>query len=263
MFHILIVDDEPEIVDNLYHTMHSHFHDRMNITATEYSAEAIEIIRSSYIDILVSDIKMPEYSGFDVAREARKANPHAGIIFLTGYPEFDYARTAIKNRCDDYILKIEAEKELVESINRVIDVLEKRLNIEPAAKEKVAQMEASKVDVANKDAVEYIKKYIQDHIGNDISLQKLSGVVYISPTYLSKIFKQNTGVTLSTFITHTRIEMAKKLLESTQLKVHEIARSVGIDTAIYFNRLFKKETGITPREYRKMHYGSQNRNRNN
>ena len=75
--------------------------------------------------------------------------------------------------------------------------------------------------------------------------------MYLSPGYLSRLFKKEVGQNLSTYIQNVRVEQAKVLLQSTNLKIFEIADEVGINDPVYFSKTFKKITGHRPNEFRK------------
>ncbi len=95
-----------------------------------------------------------------------------------------------------------------------------------------------------------IKEYINNHLQEDLSLVRLSDLVYFNPNYLSHLFKQQAGINLSEYIQETRIRKAKFLLEKPEIKVNDIASAVGYGSATNFIRFFKKITGITPQKYR-------------
>lgn len=105
-------------------------------------------------------------------------------------------------------------------------------------------------DTGAVDIVSKIKDYIGDHLSEDLSLARLSEVVYFNPSYLSRFFKNTTGINLIDYITEAKMQMAKELLEDQSIKIHEIASMIGIESAAYFARFFKKNTGMTPQEYR-------------
>ena len=100
------------------------------------------------------------------------------------------------------------------------------------------------------DAVTRVQHYIHSHLNEDISLIKLAELIYFNPSYLSRLFKQVTGCTLSDYICDMRIKKAKELLEKGDLKIHEIASIIGYESSTYFARFFKKSTNMTPQEYR-------------
>ncbi|SFI76587.1 Helix-turn-helix domain-containing protein [Paenibacillus sp. UNC496MF] len=92
--------------------------------------------------------------------------------------------------------------------------------------------------------------FIRANLAGDLSLTRLSEVVYLNPAYLSVLYKQQTGLNLSEYIAEARLEKAKELLATTPLKIQDIADRVGFETAGYFNRFFKKRLRVTPQEYR-------------
>lgn len=98
-------------------------------------------------------------------------------------------------------------------------------------------------------AIEFIQKYIQEHLHEDLSLVKLAEQVYLNPSYLSRLYKQVTGTNLSDFIDNARIKKAKELLGKENVKINEAAKQVGYDTAASFTRFFRKITGLSPQEY--------------
>lgn len=106
-----------------------------------------------------------------------------------------------------------------------------------------------------KSHVDLAIERILAHYTEDISLQSVAAQINVNPSYLSRIFKQQTGRNFVTFLTHLRIEKAKQLLENESLKVYEIAHQVGYPNYTYFSKLFKKITGQSPEEYRSFRGG--------
>lgn len=100
-------------------------------------------------------------------------------------------------------------------------------------------------------AVERVIQYIQSHLSEQITLELLSGVAFVSKSYLTKQFKQETGQTVIEYVNKTRIEKAKMLLVTTTKSVEEIAYAVGFESPKYFFRVFKALTGQTPLSFSK------------
>ncbi|MEC0259605.1 AraC family transcriptional regulator [Paenibacillus lautus] len=100
------------------------------------------------------------------------------------------------------------------------------------------------------DMIAKVHDYIHQFLHEELSLTKLAGIVYLSPPYFSRLYKQMTGQGLLEYINETRIYKAKLLLKTTDRKIHQIASEVGLESAPYFSRLFRKRTGFTPQEYR-------------
>ena len=97
--------------------------------------------------------------------------------------------------------------------------------------------------------METILKYVDSHYCEEITRDDLVKLVYISPDYCSRLFKKETGKTLSQYLVEKRMEKAKALLDS-EISVKNVALQVGYSNFSYFSKLFKEETGMTPMEYR-------------
>lgn len=102
-----------------------------------------------------------------------------------------------------------------------------------------------------KDIIAEVKEYVSEHYAEPISLADLAARFFISPYYLSQLFKQKTGDTYMNFLAQIRINKAKELLERTDLKVYEICQKVGYSDTQHFARLFERLTSFKPSEYRK------------
>ncbi len=102
----------------------------------------------------------------------------------------------------------------------------------------------------NRKIIEDSIKYINSNFQADISLDDVARVLYVNPTYLSRLFKNETGETFTHYLMKVRIEKAKKLLKDSYLKIYEISEQVGYRNERYFSRIFKDFEGITPNEFR-------------
>jgi two-component system response regulator YesN len=98
--------------------------------------------------------------------------------------------------------------------------------------------------------VDQINDFIRIHLDQDLSLTVLGELVYLNPSYLSRVYKQTTGISLSDYIFDSRLLKAKELLQHSHIKVNEIGRQIGFESAGYFSRFFKKFTNLSPQEYR-------------
>ena len=106
-------------------------------------------------------------------------------------------------------------------------------------------------------SIRIVMNYIADHYMENLNLSVLAATAHISPCYLSKLFKKETGKTLSDYITEYRVAKARDLLVYEEKKIIEIANMVGYESPNHFSRLFKKYEKITPSEYRKHCLGQQ------
>lgn len=106
--------------------------------------------------------------------------------------------------------------------------------------------------VNKKYVVEQIVNYFEDHYSEKISLDQIAENMYLSPFYISKIFKVETGDTPIRHLINIRLEKAKELLENGNGgSIQEVAATVGYEDAYHFSKLFKKHYGITPSQAKK------------
>ncbi|WP_438348618.1 response regulator [Paenibacillus sp. FA6] len=98
--------------------------------------------------------------------------------------------------------------------------------------------------------VQQVLRYIKESYNEDLSLKTLGAMYNIHPVYLGQLFHKEVNETFTDYINWYRIEKAKELLKLTQMKVHEIARSVGYWETGYFYKQFKRYVGISPTEYK-------------
>ena len=97
---------------------------------------------------------------------------------------------------------------------------------------------------------ERVMAYIEQNYNSPLSLQTLSETFFVNRSYLSRTFKENVGMPISSYITATRMRHAKMLLKNTNYPVHIVALNAGFTDANYFVKLFRKHTGTTPSAYR-------------
>ncbi len=112
--------------------------------------------------------------------------------------------------------------------------------------DKIQNVKESRHRKIIKDAITYIEK----NYANQILLSDIAEVCGISPNYFCKIFKEETGKSFVDFLNELRINKAKELLLSTNLKSYEVAEKVGFSDYKYFSMIFKKYTGVSPRKFK-------------
>ncbi|MBE6971545.1 MAG: helix-turn-helix transcriptional regulator [Ruminococcaceae bacterium] len=118
---------------------------------------------------------------------------------------------------------------------------------------KMLELIRSKQESDEKDVIRQARQYIEENLQREeLNLQQISDAVGLSPTYCSQLFKKEVGMGIAAYITRNRILQAQTLLRSTELTAAEISKQVGFMSPGYFGQVFRKITGTTPQEYRRV-----------
>lgn len=104
-------------------------------------------------------------------------------------------------------------------------------------------------EVRSPDTISAVKTYVREHISGDLTLDHVAEQVFISPKYLSKIFKEETGMAYSEYVTNQRMERARELIAQQEFTIEQVASTVGYRTSAYFIKKFKEIHGCTPKNF--------------
>ena len=124
-YNLLIVDDEPLILESLYHMLVKRYGRKFLIYQAASADEALEQFKSIRVDLLMTDIRMPGMDGLSLVRIVEKEWPDCLTVFLTGHSEFEYARQAVSSRTIGYVLKLDGDRAIEEIIDKAYDRLER------------------------------------------------------------------------------------------------------------------------------------------
>lgn len=116
---------------------------------------------------------------------------------------------------------------------------------------KCALKETHRKDNKSLEKMKLIIKYIENNYMEKITIEDISGELGLSQSHFMKFFKNTMGTTFIDYLNDYRLTMASRLLVSSDSSILDIAAEAGFENLSYFNRLFKKRFGVTPREYRK------------
>ena len=240
---VLLVDDNVPIVQGLKDSIHWAKLSFQQVLGAYSMTEAIEQFRSKQIALLISDIELPDGDGLTLISWVKKTYPDCICIILSSFPNFDYAKRAISLGVSEYLLKPVDKLELEHSITKSMALYYGQ----------TAQTPKNKTSPSVSESVLHIQQYIEQHLAEEISRSTLAESFGFNPEYLSTMFKKETGDTLSEYIQKKRLSVARKLLLQTNLPISLISQSCGYETLSYFSTVFRQKTGMSPREYRKIH----------
>jgi len=230
-FTILVVDDDKDFREEL-----KDFLEDYTVIEAANGKDALEILRKpNEIDLVLLDILMPGLPGTKVLREIKKLSPGLQVVILTGHSSKDVAIDALKGRADDYL-----EKPL--KISKTVEVIERML------KTKVQESIPGGDDTLGK--IERIKYFTERNYHKKVSLDDAAALVFLSPKYLSRVFKQVTGEGFNEFKLKVKMRKAAEMLHQSDKSIAQVAHELGYQNLESFIRIFKKIYRCTPTEYR-------------
>lgn len=251
MIKILVADDEYMEREMLASILEREFGSDAQLRMAENGRQAVDTAAIWNPDVVLMDIEMPGLNGIEAARRIRNQQPMAKLIFVTAYGVFTYAQEAVKLGASDYILKPVQAAEVLRAVRQAVGQAESHRQLEALAPEVEDIGEAGAHDKTNA-LMARVQKYLRhNYMLCDLSLDSVSAIVGINPSYFSSLFKRSMGVNFVDYLTDLRMQAAKELLADPLRSSAEVASLVGYENANYFARAFKKKTGMTPTEYRR------------
>jgi len=228
---ILIVDDDPDLRSELRSILEDY-----NVIEASSGEEALKLLkRANEVGLVILDIMMSGVNGLDLLPYIKKTDPELKVIILTGHSSKDIAIEALKSHADDYIEKPICVDNIRESVEKML---------QPAGK----HCDQGVFDLKAK--VERVESFVKKNWDKKTGLEDAAKVACLSPKYLSRIFKEQTGTGFSEYKLKIKIAEAKKLLGKSGFNVNQISDKLGYENTESFIRQFKKLTKKTPTEYR-------------
>lgn len=238
-FRVVVADDEKLIAGNIAKNI-TDADASFEICAICYDGEsAFAAVEQYHPHILFTDIKMPLLDGLSLIERIHASNPDLRCVLISGYGEFEYAKTAIKCDAFDYLLKPLNKAELAKTLRRAKDELlseQSLLNTE---------REGSPEQI-----VASVVQYLHTNYAGEVNFANIAKIYGFSSSYLTKIFREHAGKPPIRYLNEYRVLVAKKLLRDTELPIKTIAEKTGFIDQFYFSKCFKSYCGVTPSQYK-------------
>lgn len=340
MYNAIVVDDESIIRNGVSSFVNKCDTGFRVVNTFKDGSEAIEFLEENDVDLVISDVKMSNISGLGLAQYIYENKPYIMVIILSGFAEFEYAKTAIKYNVKEYITKPTNFKELknlllklsaeldskkntrlnLSDIDKFLDnikqlytavlsreseeaksifrqlldsnthgneclgqyafnifeiisdhiytVLKLHVLSEQSGHELLPSLtEYDKILSVSMELIDHITaqirldssktddmvlskilQYIDEHFGENISLQTIADKVFFSTAYCSRFFKEKTGKNFSDYLLYVRMKHAVELLLENK-KITDISSACGYRNPSYFTRVFREYYKCTPSEY--------------
>lgn len=247
MYKVMLVDDEPIIVEGLSRSIAWEKWDCKVVATANDGAEGKQLIEKYKPNIIFMDICMPEMSGLDLIAAIKSEYADLEVCILTGFRDFEYAQQAIRLGVTRFLLKPSNMDELEEAISVMCENLKKK---GVTGEDKPESAEETNESTSSSFIVKNALNYIEENYNQKLTLCDVAEKTYVSQWHLSKLLNRHTGQSFSDILNHTRIEHAKKLLKDPSLRIGDISDAVGFLDLAHFSRVFKKQEGVSANEYR-------------
>ena len=245
-FNILIVEDNKE----LNALISDHFSGNYNVLSAENGLQGLEIIKDNDIDLIISDVMMPEMDGLTFCKLLKNdiATSHINVLMLTAKNSTEDRIDSYNAGADSYIAK-PFEMALLEA--RVKNLISKREEKTEGFKKNheitISSMEYGSLDeLFLNQAVQIVESRLSD---DSFDFDQFAIEMASSKSTLHRKLKSLTGLSPGEFIRNIRLKHAVQMLKNNVGNISEIAFAVGFNDPKYFSRCFKIEFGVTPREF--------------
>ena len=247
MFRVFLADDEPWVLLGLKNLIDWREAGFVICGEATDGIKAWERICRLKPDLILSDIRMPGLSGIDLMKKIREEKIRSEIVFVSGYSDFEYARTGLQYGCADYLLKPVYEENLLQCLEKVVQRIEEAGGGENP---KSLLEENEKQYLPEARVAEEMLGYMQTHF-REVTQQQLADDFSMSTSAVSQIIKKHTGKNYSDHLLDIRIKKAQEFLRSSNESIESIAEMTGYNDYFYFVKVFKKATGLSPSAFRK------------
>lgn len=245
---ILLVEDNPELLDLLESVMEEHF----QVVTAPNGKEALEFLAQEPVDFIISDVMMPEMDGVEFCARVKGTvqSSHIPFILLTAKSSYEHQLHGYEAGADDYIPKPFNLELLVLKVKNLLETRQKlQFQFKSSPELSINRTLGSLYDDKFvKKAMEAVEANLDSESFGIPDLVKELGV---SRTLLFEKFKALLGQTPNEFIQTIRLKYAAQLIKGSDLKINEIAFRVGFSDPKYFSKIFQKQFGVSPSQFKK------------
>ena len=250
---ILLIEDSADVVAYIVSCLHEHY----EVQVGKDGQEGIDIAIRNIPDLIITDVMMPIKDGFEVCETLKnhKHTSHIPIIMLTAKADIESKLEGLEKGADAYLAKPFHKKELNIRIQSLLDSRKKLqkyyLSIVGVSNSTTATKAIKNVIPTEDNFVQKLRTIVDAHLNDyEFNVEKFCKSIGMSHSQLHRKITALTGLSPNKFIRHIRLNVAKDLLQNTDRNISTVAYDTGFSDPGYFGRIFKREFGMTPIEWR-------------
>lgn len=249
---ILLVEDHKEMQLFMYNKLRNNY----NVEIADNGKEAQFILKKKSINIIISDIMMPEMDGFELCKYIKKSSEynHIIVILLTAKNDLSSKIKGLELGADAYVEKPFSFSYLETLIISLVN--NKKRDMEIFLKKPFLTMIHSGMSKGDEiflnSIIDIIDKNITD---TDLNVEKLADLMKLSRSSLHRKLKAVTDSSPVDFIRLVRMQKAAQIIQDGEHRINEVCYLVGINSPSYFTKLFSSQYGMTPKEFERQQKG--------
>ena len=276
---VLVVDDDKLARKGLISIMDWGKYGFEVVGDVQNGRKALEFLKDNEVDIVFTDIDMPEIDGIELMKRCKKEYPEVKFVVFSMYEDFRYAQSALRLGALDYISKISFDGDECDQILELVErkYKENQSKKEPRKEDSGLQKRLEKawtntrwifndcefnrlceitrgVELRTdktKDIYMFARVilYTDEHIEENLKSEEVATQIGMSRSYFSTRFKEITGDTFHNYVISRKMQAAARKMAKGTENITQIASDLGYDNFYYFTKVFSKEYGCTPTEY--------------
>lgn len=245
LYQLLIVEDNTDFRSFICNFLGQYY----QIEQAVDGEQALSILKKRSIDLVVSDVMMPNMDGYELCRilKTQVETSHIPVILLTALASSENLITGLDTGADAYLTKPFDENVLLTQIENILD---QRKRIRDSFVKQFFSQKTVEVGSLDNFFLNRVRTVVEKNISNEnFKLEKLAEELMLSRSQLHRKIKSLSGVTTSDFVNLVRIKKAVELIKKENYLFNEVAFKVGFSSQSYFTKCFKKVYHVTPKEY--------------
>lgn len=245
-YKVLLVEDNIELLNLIEDSLKPYF----SILKAINGKQALNIVEQQEIDVIVSDVMMPEMDGYELCKNIKSDinYSHIPVILLTAKATLDARIEGLEHGADVYMEKPFSSKQLQKQIENLIKLrlsFQKKVTSYPTPT--VVELSIPKKD---KEFLEKLHTEIENHIADlDFSIDNIAETMFMSRSSFYRKIKSITGMSPNDYLKILRLNKASELILEGDLSISEICEQVAFSSSSYFAKCFKAQFGVLPKDY--------------
>lgn len=248
MYRVLIVDDEIPVCVGLKKMINwEEFGFQVDAMASN-GQEALSLHFANPFDLIITDLKMPVMDGLTLIKNVHDGPHPCEIMIISAFGEFELAQKAMQYGVKYYLVKPLDETIMEGFLSQITEKYE--LHEQPLTGTPNKDLIQRQYCISANGPITEVKRYINTHFGEQLSLNFLAYKYSFSPAYLGRLFKKEVGVSFNDYLRNTRIFASCDMMEDSSLSINEISKKCGYSDPYYFSKQFRQVMDVAPTDYR-------------